>query len=422
MNIWLVTVGEPLPTDPGGSRLLRTGLLAGELAARGHAVLWWNSTFDHVRKRHRAPADVDVTLEDGVRVHLLHGCGYRRNVSPRRILDHALVARRFARQAPDQPPPDVVLCSMPTLELALAATRHGQMHGVPVAVDIRDLWPDYLAALAPPWARPLANRLLAPMAWQAARACRDADALTGNAQSFVDWGLRRAGRAASELDRPFPHAYPVKRPDPAHLQQAAEFWRARGVTDDGVFTACFFGVFSPKCDLAGVIDAAASLERAGLPMRFVFCGVGEEEGALRRRAAGLRTVTFAGWVGEAEIRVLMGWSHAGLAPYRNRAGFVGNLPNKPIEYLAGGLPVVSCLEGGEVDVLRREGCVAHYPEGDARALAVVLGELARRPEHRARMAEAARRVFAANYSADVVYAAMADWLEAVAARGKVARV
>jgi hypothetical protein len=34
------------------------------------------------------------------------------------------------------------------------------------------------------------------------------------------------------------------------------------------------------------------------------------------------------------------------------------------------------------------------------------------------MADAARRVFAANYSADVVYEAMADWLEAVAKRGK----
>jgi glycosyltransferase involved in cell wall biosynthesis len=421
MNIWLLTIGEPLPTDPGGSRLLRTGLLAGHLAARGHGVLWWNSTFDHVRKRHRAPADADLVMENGVRVRLLHGCGYRRNVSPRRILDHTLVARRFARQAPGLPQPDVMLCSLPTLELAAAATRYGRAQGVPVALDIRDLWPDYLSEMIPSWARPLAKPLLAPMARQADAACRDADALTGNAQAFVDWGLRRAGRGARELDRPFPHAYPVQPLDSARLRQAAEFWRGQGVADDGVFTVCFFGVFSRKCDLAGVVDAAASLERAGMPMRFVLCGTGEEEAALRRRAAGLRGVIFPGWVGEAEIRVLMGLSHAGLAPYRNRAGFIGNLPNKPIEYLAGGLPVVTSLAGGEADFLRREGCVAHYPEGDSEALAAVLGELARRPEERSRMAVAARRVFVGNYLADVVYEAMADWLEAVAKRGKVAR-
>lgn len=421
MNIWLVTVGEPLPTDPGGSRLLRTGLLAGHLAARGHGVLWWNSTFDHVRKQHRAPSDADVVLENGVRVRLLHGCGYRRNVSLRRILDHALVARRFARQAPDLQQPDLMLCSLPTLELAAAATRHGRAYGVPVALDIRDLWPDYLAERVPSWARALAKPLLVPMARQADAACRDADALTGNAQAFVDWGLRRAGRDAGELDRPFPHAYPVKLLDSVRTRQAAEFWRALGVEDDGVFTLCFFGVFSLKCDLAGVIDAAASLERAGVQMRFVLCGTGEEEAALRRRAKDLDSVIFPGWVGEAEIRVLMGLSHAGLAPYRNHAGFIGNLPNKPIEYLAGGLPVVTCLAGGEADFLHREGCVAHYPEGDAEALAIVLGELARRPDERATMAEAARRVFVANYSADVVYEAMSDWLEAVEKRGKVAR-
>jgi len=421
MNTWLVTVGEPMPTDPGGSRPLRTGLLAGHLAARGHGVLWWNSTFDHVRKQHRASADADLVLDNGVHVRLLHGCGYRRNVSPRRILDHVLVARRFARQAPILPQPDVILCSLPTLELAAAATRYGTLQGVPVALDIRDLWPDNIAELPPPWARLLARPLLAPMAWQADAACRAADALTGNAQAFVDWGLRRAGRAAGELDRPFPHAYPVRPLDSERLQQAAAFWHARGVRDDGVFTVCFFGVFSRKCDLVGVIDAAASLERAGMPMRFVLCGTGEEEAALRRHAAGLRSVMFPGWIGEAEIRLLMGWSHAGLAPYRNRAGFVGNLPNKPIEYLAGGLPVVTCLAGGEVDYLRGEGCVAHYTEGDAEALAAVLRELARQPGDLLRMADAARRVFAANYSADVVYEAMADWLEAVAKRGKVTR-
>lgn len=421
MNIWLLTVGEPLSTDPGGSRLLRTGLLAGHLAARGHGVLWWNSTFDHVRKQHRAPVDVDLVLDNAVRVRLLHGCGYRRNVSPRRILDHVLVARRFARQAPELPQPDVILCSLPTLELAAAATRHGRAHGVPVALDIRDLWPDYLAEVIPSWSRTLAKPILASMARQADASCRNADTLTGNAQAFVDWGLRRARRRGDELDRPFPHAYPVRSLDPDRLRQAAEFWRGLGVMDDGVFTVCFFGVFSRKCDLAGVVDATASLERAGMPMRLVLCGTGEEEAALRRRADGLRSVLFPGWVGEAEIRVLMGLSHAGVAPYRNRAGFVGNLPNKPIEYLAGGLPVVTCLEGGEADFLRRQGCVAHYPEGDPEALAVVLGDLALRPGERSRMADAARRIFAANYSADVVYEAMADWLETVAQRGKVVR-
>ena len=421
MNIWLVTVGEPLPTDQGGSRLLRTGILAGYLSRRGHDVTWWNSTFDHVRKQHRAADDVEMCLCDGVRVILLHGCGYSRNVSPRRILDHWLVARRYARRTLVRQRPDAILCSLPTLELALASVRFGRIRRVPVALDIRDLWPDYLAEVIPAWVRPIAKPLLAPMGWQANVACREADALTGNTQAFVDWGLRRAGRDADELDRPFPHAYQVRPFDYDRVRRATEFWNARGVRDDGVFTVCFFGVFTRKCDLAGVIDAAAILEQAGVPMRFVLCGTGEEEADLRGRAAGLRSVIVPGWIGEAEIKVLMALSQAGLAPYHNLAGFIGNLPNKPIEYLAGGLPMVTCLAGGEADLLSREGCAVHYAEGNTAELAAVLENLVRQPAERRRMAGAAQRVFAANYSADIVYEAMADWLEEVARRGKVDR-
>ena len=43
MIVWLVTVGEPLPTDPGSPRLLRAGILAGLLAEKGHVVHWWSS-------------------------------------------------------------------------------------------------------------------------------------------------------------------------------------------------------------------------------------------------------------------------------------------------------------------------------------------------------------------------------------------
>jgi hypothetical protein len=54
MRVWLITVGEPLPLDGPGERMLRTGILAAFLAARGHEVVWWSSSFDHVRKRQRS--------------------------------------------------------------------------------------------------------------------------------------------------------------------------------------------------------------------------------------------------------------------------------------------------------------------------------------------------------------------------------
>ena len=99
MHLWLVTVGEPLPTDAGTPRLLRTGMLAERLLARGHTVDWWNSTFDHVAKRHRADRDTTVEVRQGYRFLLLHGPGYRRNVSLRRWANHRVIAAHLARFA-----------------------------------------------------------------------------------------------------------------------------------------------------------------------------------------------------------------------------------------------------------------------------------------------------------------------------------
>src|SRR6185503_20791356 len=99
VRVWLVTIGEPLPSDGPNERLLRAGILANELSKRSHEVVWWSSTFDHVRKKQRFREDTDLTLPNGVLLRLLHGCGYARNVSLRRLLDHAQLAYKFENKA-----------------------------------------------------------------------------------------------------------------------------------------------------------------------------------------------------------------------------------------------------------------------------------------------------------------------------------
>ena len=44
MRIWLLKDGETSPLLESG-RPMRMGVLASTLAARGHTVVWWSSTF-----------------------------------------------------------------------------------------------------------------------------------------------------------------------------------------------------------------------------------------------------------------------------------------------------------------------------------------------------------------------------------------
>lgn len=416
MRVWLVTVGEPLPTDGnGGERLHRTGTFAALLARSGHEVVWWTSTFDHVRKQHRFSTDTTVRLDNGILLKLLNGCGYTRNVSIRRLIDHATLARKFERQAEGVSRPDVILCSLPTLDLSVAATRYGKAHDVPVIVDVRDLWPDIFLEVAPHWARPLFNLALAPM-WQQARiACRDTFAITGNSPKFVEWGLKFAQRSASEMDRHFPFGYEDSSVISDDAQEhAKQFWSAFGLHEGcPEFTICFFGTFSNQFDLETVIDSALMLEAEGARVRFVLCGTGERLGALKARACGSSSVIFPGWVGRAEIWMLMAISDVGIAPYRNHAGFIGNLPNKPIEYMAGGLPVLSGLQGYLEELLERHQCGLNYAPGNARALCKVIVQLMGDSDLLTTMSTNAHRLYSEEFTASTVYDKMMRYLQDV---------
>ncbi len=415
MKIWLVTIGEPLPIDGGGaSRLLRAGILSAVLAREGHEVTWWTSTFDHVGRKHRFFEDTTVHLEDGVVVKLLHGCGYERNVSFKRIADHRMLARKFAAQSKDMAPPDVVLCSLPPLELPCAVTRYGKARGVPVIVDVRDLWPDVLLELAPRWSRRLFNIALAPMWIQARAACRDAYAITGNSPDFVKWGLERAGRPAGPLDRHFPFGYAVPQLTEEMRRAANRFWDALPGLAQGGFKLCFFGTIGKQFDLETVVDAALMLEAEGADVQFILCGAGEGLESLKLRAKGCQAVVFPGWIGRAEIWTLMALCDAGLAPYRNHPGFTGNFPNKPIEYFAGGLPVVSGLRGYLEELLARTQTGVTYAPGNPAALCDVIRNLAANMGETAKMSANARTIFADEFDSERVYGAMSHYLGEVA--------
>lgn len=411
MKVWLVTIGEPLPCDPGHPRLLRAGLLAELLAESGHEVLWWTSAFDHVQKSHRATADRHLSTRTGLDLVLLHGPGYRRNLSLARIRDHRALARRFAELAPREPPPDVILASFPSIELALAAAEYGHARGVPVVLDVRDLWPDIFLAHAPTLLRSVARLALTPLFAQTERAFRLASAVTGITPPFMEWGLRLAGRPVGPRDRAFPMGYPARPMATTLLAEARAWWASQhGLEGRDGLTAIFTGSFGQQVDLDTVIEAARHLSG----VRFVLCGGGENLERCRRRAAGLDNVILPGWVDAPRIQALMELADVGLAPYFSRVDFLNSYPNKVLEYLAGGLPVLSAMDGLVGELLRENACGAVYgPDDGRRRLTAQLVSLRDAPEKSRAMSIRARALFEARFDADVVYGEMAVYLEAI---------
>jgi len=413
MKIWLVTIGEPVPVqERTRDRLHRTGYFAHFLASHGHEVTWWTSTFDHFRKKHLFGDDATIKIGPNLQVRFLRGGGYRNNLSFARMHDHRKIAKKFAYEATTAPRPDILVAALPTIELSLASVLFGKREGVPVVLDMRDMWPDIFADSVPPPARPIARLALSPLFNQARAACAGATAISGITEAFVEWGLLRGGRKRSEFDKSFPMGYTDVPPLSDAIAKAEVYWDSLGITRGGDdFVACFMGSFGRQLDLDSVIDAARQLQGSGRRFRFVLCGKGDRLDHLKKKAADVRTILFPGWVGAADIYVLMRRALVGIDPLPDRYDFLATINNKAIEYISAGLPVISSPNRGVLcDLLRENSCGLSYATGDAEGLAAALIRLNDDRTEHAKMSQNAARLFERTFQAERVYAAMLDYL------------
>lgn len=418
MKFWLLTIGEPVPTGASFSdRLLRTGYFAGFLAGNGHDVTWWTSTFDHFRKKHLFLHDKPLQVNSHLRINLLYGGGYKRNVSLGRVRDHRILARKFSAVADQMPKPDIIVSALPTIELSLAAVRFGTKYGIPVVLDMRDMWPDIFVDHSPRMLQPVARFLARPLFNAVRKACTMATAITGITEPFVEWGLRRGSRRRTHLDRAFPMAYISSPMDVEQIKEAEEHWNQRGVTRDRFpFIVCFFGSLNKQLDLESVISAALRLSKIPASRHlFVMCGTGERIEEYRKMSGGCGNIVFPGWVNKSQIYALMRRSAIGLDPLPNRYDFLATINNKAIEYMSAGLPVVSSPEQGVLaDLLRGHGCGASYPFGDVERLVRLLLQFADNPALLKDMSARSARTFEKYFRAERVYKEMMDHLVMIA--------
>ncbi len=410
-RIWIVATGEPLPFDGDQVRLHRAGLLAREMADRGAEVTWWTTSFDHIQKRRRPLPDAAEWA--GVHIRMLRVPGYRKNVSLRRLFDHLVGGWRAARtfrRLPGEDRPDVIVVALPTLELCVAATWYGKRAGVPVLVDVRDWWPDYFLNPFPSSLHPLLRIPLAPYYWMARYACRNAAGITGISEPFVDWGLRHARRPRQTLDRCHYFTYVTDEISDADRRDAATFWDRLGVQEQRQsIRLCFLGTLATSMDLDTAIAGTLRAREAGIPAELVICGDGEERARLEASYGNESGILFAGFVDRPKLVTLMARSDLAIAPYRPEPSFEATISNKMVEYLAGGLPVLTSLQQGAfVDLASTAGFARTYPSGDPEYFADLLREFTVNPELLTQMAGAATVAYQSSFQYDRV---MTDWFE-----------
>jgi glycosyltransferase involved in cell wall biosynthesis len=403
--VWILKDAEPLPLKTG-QRALRAGLLAQELGQRGHQVTWWISTFSHHHKKLIFEGDTQLELKPNVILRALDVGRYQRNISFARIAHHRRLGQRFQELAPAEPPPDIILSALPIIDFPFEAARYSSGRDIPLVVDVRDPWPDVFADKAPASLRWLVRCLTFTERRRAAHSLKSAVAITAVSRGFLRWALNLAGRSQNPHDRVFylGHSGFVSTSKKARLPAGL----AAALHGKSVFT--FVGTFGHSYELELIARAAQHFQTSRPDVVFVLVGDGHQRARVGRKYSSLTNLILTGWLDTQEIAAVLGLSHIGLVPCRSLPDTV---PNKPFEYLAAGLPLLSSLEGEMAEIIATHALGLSYRAGDLAGFIQAVDRIWHDRPALAGWSANATKAFRETFSASGIYPEFANHMELI---------
>ena len=131
----------------------------------------------------------------------------------------------------------------------------------------------------------------------------------------------------------------------------------------------------------------------------------------------LPNVIFPGWIDRPKIESLAKFCIASIAPYRSTPDFMLSIPNKIIDSLALGLPVLSPLKG-EVEGLIQAHAIGLAYQAEAgvgvNSLCQAIERLIEDKKLQNSMSSNARQLYNARFSFEPVYGSLVTHLEQLA--------
>jgi glycosyltransferase involved in cell wall biosynthesis len=419
MNVWLVKLEEQLPIDEP-YRPYRIGLLEEALVKRGHHVTRWCSDLNHHTGEYRFGKDTTVEFASNQSFEILNsGIRYIKPVSPLRLLDNYYLAFKFKRRAlKSKLKPDLIVCAMPTPELARATADIAMHFKIPYIIDARDYWPEIFDSELSGLKRLLAGPIIYSMRKNLHYACVNASSLIGITEFYRDHLLKYSGRSLSAKDGVFYLGFnaSLNQLSDSEIVEAKDYWKSVLKLDldteskkiiyfAGRFNRTVFNAIEPVRKSAEYFQTNCS------EYVFVLCGSGQFSNQIIEKLQGLGNVVLPGEVSSKNLSYLRRKSFIALQPIENRIDYLNSLSNKFFENISSGLPIVTSLKGVTQQVIEKEKIGFSYKNQDEliEYLKMLASEIGIRDE----ISKRANDVFVQNYSSEVVYEKIADHCEII---------
>jgi glycosyltransferase involved in cell wall biosynthesis len=389
--------------------------LANELLSRGHEVILWSSDFYHQEKRSRYGKDKEIIISNKLKVRLLASSGYRRNIGLARLIDHYQMARGLRLWLrSDLELPDIAFIGFPPIEVAFVMNRFMRERGIPTILDVKDQWPHIFVYRSPSWIRPLVRFLIWPYFLLAKRTFYEASALSAMSASFLEWSCEFAGRIKTPTDQVVPLTTPRQISAQIKTHQADQWWAEQGVDISVRRVVSFIGSMTGAMNFNVIANIARAAQQSQLPVQFVVCGDGDEKDKVDALLHDIPNVVMPGWIDKEHIHSLSKFTLATLVPYRNTKDFQMSIPNKVLDSLSNGLPILTTLDGEVSELVCKNHVGFHGSENDTQWMLAAIRDLVESPTLWTDMSKRCNDLYSDQFECASVYSAFADEMERMA--------
>jgi len=284
------------------------------------------------------------------------------------------------------PRPDVLIASGPPYFAQFSGALIAAIKGVPLVLEIRDLWPDYVAEMGVIKQQFLIDTMFATERWLLDRAT----AVTVVTESFKG-RLVQKGVPADSITI-VPNGVDTSRYYPSEERLLPE-----GVAlEPGTPLIGYLGTFGAGQGLAAVIEAARLLQARGVKAHFALVGDGPDRAALEADLAArpMPGVTLHSPIPRDATRALYNTCDVVLVPHASLPVLGDTVPSKIFEVMACERPLVAALRGEGARIVERSGGGVLATPGDGASIADAVERVLRMPEAERRAMGRAGREFA----------------------------
>lgn len=288
-------------------------------------------------------------LEDNIenvpyKITLIDEPGYKKNVSIQRFYSHYKLSKNIKKYLYNlEYVPDVVYCSVPSLDVAKEVVEYSKNKKIKVIIDIQDLWPEsFKMVLDIPV---ISNIIFYPMKRKSEYIYKNADEIVAVSDTYLEKAISINPKVQDGLS--------------VYLgTDLCEFDRYKEknivAKNDNEIWIVYVGTLGTSYDIKSIIDAIKIVRSHGLVnLKFKVLGDGPLEEEFKKYVAEKEIdCEFFGRIEYSKMVGILCASDIAVNPIVSKS--VASIINKVGDYAAAGLPVINTQESKEYKKLVKE--------------------------------------------------------------------